>query len=47
VTDSLLAELRQYHIDKEAACKQAHEESDADFARLAELLHENLYRWWD
>jgi hypothetical protein len=27
----------------ECAC----EESDADFARLAELLRENLYDWWD
>jgi hypothetical protein len=46
-TDRLLAELRQYHIDKEAAYRQAGDESDADFARLAELLHRNLFDWWD
>jgi hypothetical protein len=46
-TDRRLAELHQYHIDKEAAYKQARDESDADFARLAELLRENLYDWWD
>jgi len=46
-TDRLLAELCQYHADTETAYHQAEAESDADFARLAELLRENMYSWWD
>jgi len=46
-TDRLLAQLHQYHEDTEAAFRQAQAESDADFARLAELLREHLYSWWD
>jgi hypothetical protein len=46
-TDRLLAELRQYYEDRENAYHQAKAESDADFARLADLLRENMYSWWD
>jgi len=46
-TDRLLAELRQYHEDTQNAYKQAELESNADFARLGELLRENMYSWWD
>ena len=46
-TDRLLAELRQYHEDTQNAYHQAQAESDADFARLSELLRENMYSWWD
>ena len=46
-TDRLLVELRQYHKDIENAYHQAKAESDRDFARLAELLREHMYSWWD
>jgi hypothetical protein len=46
-TDRLLSELHQYHIDIDAAYKQAKEENDADFIRLGELLRDNLYTWWE
>ena len=46
-TDRLLAEVKQYHEDIANAYRQAGADSDADFARLAELLKENLYSWWD
>ncbi|GHU80440.1 hypothetical protein AGMMS49992_33430 [Clostridia bacterium] len=46
-TERLLAEIHQYDIDRSAAYMQAEEDSDADFARLAELLKDNLYSWWD
>lgn len=46
-TDRLLAQLKQYYIDTENAYHQAKAESDADFARLAALLREHMYSWWD
>jgi len=46
-TDRLLAQLHQYAAESQNAYKQAEEEINADFARLAELLKENLYSWWD
>ena len=46
-TDRLLAEIRQYYKDMDAAYTQAETDSDEDFERLASLLRENLYTWWD
>ena len=46
-TDRLLTQLQQYHEDTQVAFCQAQTESDADFARLFELLREHLYSWWD
>jgi len=46
-TDRLLAELVKYHEEIDTAYKQAEIDSEKDFERLAELLKENLYTWWD
>jgi hypothetical protein len=46
-TDRLLAQLQQYYADAENAHIQARTESDADFERLAALLREHMYSWWD
>lgn len=46
-TDRLLAELMKYHEEVDNAYKQAEIDSDKDFERLAKLLKENLYTWWD
>ena len=46
-TDRLLAELMKYHEEVTNAYEQAEADSDKDFDRLAELLKENLYTWWD
>jgi hypothetical protein len=46
-TDRLLAQLQQYYADTETAHTQAQIESDADFERLAALLKEHMYSWWD
>jgi hypothetical protein len=46
-TDRLLAELRDYHVARDAAYRQAEKDSEADFERLHLLLNEHLYTWWD
>ena len=46
-TDKLLTQLKEYHKDIGAAYRQAEVDSDEDFARLSDLLKENLYSWWD
>ena len=46
-TGRLLIQVKQYHQDIHDAYRQAEVDSDADFDRLAELLKENMYTWWD
>ena len=46
-TDRILAELVKYHEEIDTAYNQAEIDSEKDFERLAELLKENLYTWWD
>ena len=46
-TNRLLAELREYHKEIDAAYKQAEIDSDKDFEKLGRLLKENMYKWWD
>ena len=46
-TDRLLAQVKQYHIDVNDAYRQAEADSDEDFDKLAKLLKDNLYSWWD
>ena len=46
-TDQLLTELAKYQTEITNAYKQAETDSEEDFKRLAHLLQENLYSWWD
>ena len=46
-TDRLLAELDKYGHEIHDAYKQAEADSNADIDRLAQLLKESLYSWWD
>lgn len=46
-TERLLAELAEYHKEIGNVYAQATADSDEDFARLGQLLKENLYSWWD
>jgi len=46
-TDRIIAELREYHQEINNAYNQAEVDSDEDFDRLAKLLKENMYTWWD
>ena len=46
-TNRVLAELMKYYEETQNAYIQAKADSDKDFDRLAELLKENLYTWWD
>ena len=46
-TDRLITELGQYNKEIQNAYKQAEADLHVDFARLAELLKDNMYSWWD
>jgi len=46
-TDRIIAELHEYHQEINNAYNQAKVDSDEDFDRLAKLLKENMYTWWD
>jgi len=46
-TDRILAELDRYNQEIHDAYERAEKDSDADFDRLAVLLKNNLYQWWD
>ena len=46
-TDRVFAELIKYDDEMGDSHKRAEIDSDRDFARLGELLKENLYTWWD
>lgn len=46
-TDKLLNQMDNYHEEIQKAYEQGKIDSDKDFARLHELLKDNLYSWWD
>ena len=46
-TDRLLAQIHEYHKEIHSAYAQAETDSEEDFAKLAKLLKENFYTWWD
>ena len=46
-TDRILAELDRYNQEIHDAYERAEKDSGADFDRLAVLLKNNLYQWWD